>query len=66
MTWHTVSLGVWAFMALLLVAVGVATVASNGRLATIGDFGRVLMRSRLSGAIVLVIWMWLGWHFFAR
>jgi hypothetical protein len=66
MTWHTFSLGVWAFMALLLVGVGVATVVSNGRLATIGDFGRVLMRSRLRGAIVLVIWMWLGWHFFAR
>ena len=66
MTWHTASLGVWAFMALLLVGVGVTTVVSNGRLATIGDFGRVLMRSRLSGAIVLVIWMWLGWHFFAR
>jgi hypothetical protein len=65
-TWHTVSLGVWAFMALLVIGVGVTTVASNGRLATIGDFGRVLMRSRLSGAIVLVIWMWLGWHFFAR
>jgi Family of unknown function (DUF6186) len=65
-TWHAVSLGVWAFMALLVIGVGVITVASNGRLATIGDFGRVLMRSRVSGAIVLVIWMWLGWHFFAR
>jgi hypothetical protein len=53
-------------MALLLVGVGLTAALSNGRLATIGDFGRVLMRSRLSGAIVLVIWMWLGWHFFAR
>lgn len=66
MTWHTGSLVVWAFMALLLVGAGVTTVMSNGRLATIADFGRMLMRSRLSGAIVLVIWMWLGWHFFAR
>lgn len=66
MTWHTVSLGVWAFLALLVVGVGVTTVLSNGRLATIADFGRVLMRTRLSGVIVLVIWMWLGWHFFAR
>jgi hypothetical protein len=65
-TWHNVSLGVWAFMALLLVGVGLAAALSNGRLVTIGEFGRVLMRSRLSGAIVLVIWMWLGWHFFAR
>jgi hypothetical protein len=24
------------------------------------------MRSRLSGAVVIVTWMWLGWHFFAR
>jgi hypothetical protein len=53
-------------MALLLVGVGVAAVVSNGRLASVGDFGRVLMRSRLSGAVVIVIWMWLGWHFFAR
>jgi hypothetical protein len=53
-------------MALLLVGVGVAAVASNGRLASVGDFGRVLMRSRISGAVVIVIWMWLGWHFFAR
>jgi hypothetical protein len=66
LTWHTVSLAIWAFLALLLVGVGVTTVVSNGRLATIADFGRVLMRTRLSGAIVLVIWMWLGWHFFAR
>jgi hypothetical protein len=66
MTWHTVSLGIWALMALLLVGVGVATVMSNGRLATIGDFGRVLTGGRLRGAVVLVIWMWLGWHFFAR
>jgi hypothetical protein len=65
-TWHTVSLGIWAAMALLLVGLGVAAVVSNGRLASVGDFGRVLMRSRLSGVVVLVIWMWLGWHFFAR
>jgi hypothetical protein len=65
-TWHAVSLGIWAAMALLLVGVGIAAVVSNGRLASVGDFGRVLMRSRLSGAVVIVIWMWLGWHFFAR
>jgi Family of unknown function (DUF6186) len=46
MTWHNVSLGIWALMA--LVAIG------------------VLMRGRLAGATVIVIWMWLGWHFFAR
>jgi hypothetical protein len=65
-TWHTVSLGIWAAMALLLVGVGAAAVVSNGRLASVGDFGRVLMRSRISGGVVIVIWMWLGWHFFAR
>ena len=59
-TWHAVSLAIWAIMALLLVGVGVAAVLSNGRLASVGDFGRVLLRSRLSGAVVIVTWM-LGW-----
>jgi len=66
MTWHAVSLGIWAFMALLVVGLGMATLASNGRVAPIGDVGRVLMAGRLRGAVVLVVWMWLGWHFFAR
>jgi hypothetical protein len=65
-TWHTVSLAVWAAMALLGVGLVVAATVPNSRLATVGNFGRVLMRSRLSGAVVIVIWMWLGWHFFAR
>lgn len=66
MTWHTLSLVIWAAMAVLLVGVGVAAVMSHGRLASAGDFGRVLMGRRLSGAAVIVLWMWLGWHFFAR
>jgi hypothetical protein len=66
MTWHDVSLGIWALTALVAIGVGIATATSHGRLATFADFGRVLMRGRLAGATVIVIWMWLGWHFFAR
>lgn len=66
MTAHSVSLVIWACAALLLVGVGVAAEASHGRLPTIADFGRVLMGTRVRGAVVIVIWMWLGWHFFAR
>ncbi|HEX4244147.1 MAG TPA: DUF6186 family protein [Acidimicrobiales bacterium] len=66
MTTHTVSLVIWACTALLLVGVGVVAAVSHGRLATVADFGRVLMGTRVRGAVVIVIWMWLGWHFFAR
>ena len=66
MSWRAVSLGIWALLALLLVCVELAAVASGHRLARIGDLFGVLTSGRLRRAGLLVSWMWLGWHFFAR
>ncbi len=66
MTWHDVSLGIWATMALLVLGLGIVALASDGRVAPIGGVGRLLTGTRLRGAVMLAAWMWLGWHFFAR
>ncbi|HEY6623145.1 MAG TPA: hypothetical protein VIX85_04895 [Acidimicrobiales bacterium] len=66
MTGHAVSLGIWALMAVLLVGLGIASLASDGRVARVGSVGRLLTGGRLRGAVFLAAWMWLGWHFFAR
>ena len=33
---------------------------------TIGDFVRLVMRPRIGRWIVLIGWMWLGWHTLVR
>jgi hypothetical protein len=34
--------------------------------ATFGDALRLLVRARAGRMLVLVAWLWLGWHLFAR
>jgi hypothetical protein len=38
----------------------------NSRIPTMGEFLGYLMRSRAGRVLVLLGWLWLGWHYFAR
>lgn len=66
MTTDQWTLSVWAFLG-LVVAGGVAwSVLSGGRVPGPGALVRWIT-SRSAGRVVLVVgWMWLGWHLFAR
>jgi hypothetical protein len=65
-TTREVSLAVWAALALLLVVLCVFSALRPASLPT----ARVAIgaiESRWPGRVVLVLgWMWLGWHLFAR
>ncbi len=57
---------VWAVLGALAVSAQLVAVCSRGRLVGLPDLARRLTRAR-SGRLVLVLgWMWLGWHAFAR
>lgn len=36
------------------------------RVPTLGEWLGYLMRARAGRAVILVGWLWLGWHYFAR
>jgi Family of unknown function (DUF6186) len=36
------------------------------RIPTIGEWLGYIMRSRAGRVLVLLAWLWLGWHYFAR
>jgi hypothetical protein len=38
----------------------------NNRIPTVGQWLGYLMRSKAGRALVLLGWLWLGWHFFSR
>jgi hypothetical protein len=38
----------------------------DSRIPTMGEWLGYLMRSRAGRVLVLLAWLWLGWHYFAR
>jgi hypothetical protein len=65
MTWKVASDVVWVALAVLTCGL-VAVARYSSRVMTFGQLmPRVLARPVARGA-VLVAWMWLGWHSFAR
>ncbi len=62
---HAVSLVVWAALAAVLVALQLLALGTR-RLAAIGVLGGLLARMAPIRAFLLLGWMWLGWHLFAR
>ncbi len=66
MTWRDATLAVWATFALVVVGCQVVALVSKGRYPTVDTLFRWLTAGRARRALVLVAWMWLGWHAFAR
>ncbi len=60
-------LAVWVGIALVVVVVVAAGVGrSGGRLPGYGTLARVATDGPVRRAVLVVAWMWLGWHAFAR
>jgi hypothetical protein len=54
------------YTAVALGFVACEIVARRRNLPTSADVMSLLMRSRVSKALVLTGWLWLGWHLFVR
>jgi hypothetical protein len=49
-----------------LVALEVVARRGTTRIATLGQWLGYVMRPRTGRALILLGWLWLGWHYFAR
>ena len=49
-----------------LVALEVIGRRRTTRVPTLGEWLGYLMRARAGRALILLGWLWLGWHYFAR
>ncbi len=56
----------WVVLGLAAVAAEVIGLLSDERFPTLGDVLSFLMRPRVGRWLVLVGWVWLGWHLFVR
>jgi hypothetical protein len=65
MTWKIASDAVWVALAVVIAGVAVLSHRSS-RLVTCGETMRRLAARPAARAVVLLFWMWLGWHSFAR
>ncbi len=67
MTWRDVTWAVWSAIALVLVAVrGRRDRLARGRLPRADDLLRMMTASPTRRTLLVLGWLWLGWHTFAR
>jgi len=56
----------WMILAAAFVVLEVRARVRRERFASVGDALALLLRSGVARAILLLGWLWLGWHVFAR
>jgi hypothetical protein len=66
MTSHQWTLLVWGLLGLAVAGGLTATVLSRGRFPGPGAFLSRITVTRTGRVLVVLGWMWLGWHLFAR
>ena len=66
MTTRDAVLVVWVVIGLAVVAAAVVARRSGGRLPDYGALARAATRRPVLRAGLVLAWMWLGWHAFAR
>lgn len=66
MNWSEASYIVWAIIGVGAVICEVGAWVFHLRIQGIGRLLRLATKARFGQAILLLGWMWLGWHFFAR
>jgi hypothetical protein len=66
MSAHTLSLVVWAAIALGCAALWITSRAAPRRVARLGPIVDALMARPFARLVVVLGWMWFGWHTFAR
>jgi hypothetical protein len=57
---------VWGLLAALVIVVQLAAAITKGRLPGFGGLLHRLIVPRIGWVVIVVGWMWLGWHAFAR
>ena len=66
MSTRDATLAVWAALGALAVAAELAALAWRGRVPGIGAVLDRIGSNRVGRAALVLGWMWLGWHAFAR
>ena len=66
MSSRSVTLLGWVLLAGAVVALETWALLRRDQFATVGDAVGLTLRTRMGRAIVLLGWLWLGWHVFAR
>ena len=61
-----VTLLVWGVLGLLVVACQVTAAISEGRFPGLGSLVVRTTSTRVGRYVLVLAWMWLGWHAFAR
>jgi len=65
-TTHTITVVGFAFIAIALIGLELVARRRGSRIPTAGQMFGFLMQTRVTRLLILVLWGWLGWHFFAR
>ena len=65
MSWRVVTDAGWIVIAAAICGLAIASHRSAS-LACVGHVVRRVMSRRGARIVVLLVWMWLGWHTFAR
>jgi len=65
-TWEAVTIAVWVVIAAVLAALTWSAERPESSVASMGAAGRRLLARPAGRAGVILLWMWLGWHAFAR
>lgn len=66
MNTHVITVVGYACVIALLVILEVIAHRPGSRIPKMGEWFGYLMRTRTGRVVVLLLWGWLGWHFFAR
>jgi hypothetical protein len=66
MNWRDVTFGGWGVLVVLAAGCQWWAAHSSGEFPVAGDAIAAATHSRVGRTVVLLGWMWLGWHAFAR
>jgi hypothetical protein len=56
----------WGLLGLSVFVCLIVATLSKGRLSTLGTLVSRITATRLGQGLLMLAWMWLGWHAFAR
>ncbi len=66
MSTHDITVYGFTVIAAALIGLEVAARRRGSRIPTAGQMVGFLMQTRITRVLILALWGWLGWHFFAR
>jgi len=66
MSARSVTLLGWALLAAAVVVLEARAVVRHDRFASLGDAVDAVLRTWVGRGVVLLGWLWLGWHVFVR